>query len=408
MAYLNVVKIDEALKIMQENFKTISDGEHVSLEQALGRFIKNDLVSQENLPAFRRSMVDGYAVLMKDLAGASEQSPILLKAVGEVQMGKTVEFKHNSKTTQYVPTGGEVPNEADAMVMIEHTECLGEDIAFFQTPRFGEHIVEVGEDIIKDALVISAGTELKSKHMGLLASIGQFQIEVRRKIKVAILSTGDELVEVSQVPERGQVRDCNRAIISAIVHDHHGEVVLSKKVKDDYQAIHQSVGDALKVSDVVLLSGGSSAGMKDLTEKVIDQFSKDSHVFIHGLAIKPGKPTIIGAVNGKAVIGLPGHPAACFTVMKALIEPFLGYLAGGKKSALSVVPCRADFQMHVSHGRDTYQLVTLEIREGELWAKVIYGKSGMVSAMGEANAYVVIPMNRGGIEKGDPLFATLL
>ena len=147
MAYLNVVKIDEALKIMQENFKTISDGEHVSLEQALGRFIKNDLVSQENLPAFRRSMVDGYAVLMKDLAGASEQSPILLKAVGEVQMGKTVEFKHNSKTTQYVPTGGEVPNEADAMVMIEHTECLGEDIAFFQTPRFGEHIVEVGEDI---------------------------------------------------------------------------------------------------------------------------------------------------------------------------------------------------------------------------------------------------------------------
>ena len=408
MAYLNVVRVEEALKQLKERFKPLEGYETLDINQCYGHIVFEDIVSKENLPDFRRSMVDGYAVVCADVLGASEQSPILLTETGQVSIGTKALLPLIEGTTQYVPTGGEIPQNAEAMIMIEHTEALGEDIAFYTSARVGEHIVSVGEDVKQGKTVLTKGTRLASQHAGLLASLGYHVVNVNKKPKVAILSTGDELVEVNQTPDYGQVRDCNRSIIASILLENNCDVVYSGHVSDTFEGLKSAVATALEDADLLILSGGSSAGTKDMTQLVIDSFEGSPNVFIHGLAIKPGKPTIVGKVKDKAIFGLPGHPAACFITMKALVEPFIHYLMGKTPSHIQSVPCIADFQIYASSGRDVYQLVKLTMQEGELIASVLYGKSGMVSAMSEANAYVVIPMHHEGVLKGDRLTAYLL
>lgn len=410
MAYLNVVKVDEALRQMKEKFLTYDAQEHVALRAATGRILADDLYAKENLPAFRRSMVDGYAVKSTDTFGASEQSPILLSYLGQVEMGKKSDQTLHDGAALYVPTGGEIPTGADAMIMIEHTERLGPDVAVFSTPRQGEHIVEIGEDVSANACVLSKGTRLAPHHMGLLASLGISEVNVVRRPRVAILSTGDELVAVDETPSYGQVRDCNRTIIESVVYACGCDVTITDHISDDFEALKNALTHAVSLADLVILSGGSSAGTKDMTQTVIDSLSSHSNVFIHGLAIKPGKPTIIGSVDHKPVIGLPGHPAACYITLKALVEPFIGTWIGQKDQSVKRVPCVSDFQLYAASGRDVYQLVRLSEKNGNgvLTAQIVYGKSGMVSALANANAYVVVPMQHEGVMKGDALIAYLL
>lgn len=410
MAYLNVVKVEEALRQMKEKFQTYEAQERVALRALTGRILAEDLYAKENLPAFRRSMVDGYAVKSTDTFGASEQSPILLGYQGQVEMGKKSDHTLLDGMALYVPTGGEIPTGADAMIMIEHTERMGPDVAVFSTPRQGEHIVEIGEDVNVNACVLSKGTCLAPHHMGLLASLGISEVNVIRKPRVAILSTGDELVAVDEMPSYGQVRDCNRQIIESVVIACGCEVTLTDHIADDFEALKIALSHAVSLADLVILSGGSSAGTKDMTQSLIESHSDQSNVFIHGLAIKPGKPTIIGSVDQKPVIGLPGHPAACFITLKALVEPFVKDWMGQMDQAVKSVPCISDFQLYAASGRDVYQLVRLSDTNGKgvLTAQIVYGKSGMVSALANANAYVVVPMQHEGVMKGDALVAYLL
>ncbi len=410
MAYLNVVKVDEALRQMKEKFQTYEAQERVALRASTGRILADDLYAKENLPAFRRSMVDGYAVKSTDTFGASEQSPILLGYLGLVEMGKKSDQTLHDGMALYVPTGGEIPTGADAMIMIEHTERLGPDVAVFSTPRQGEHIVEIGEDVSVNDCVLPKGSRLAPHHMGLLASLGISEVNVIRKPRVAILSTGDELVAVDETPSYGQVRDCNRQIIESVAYACGCEVTVTDHIADDFEALKNALSHAISLADLVILSGGSSAGTKDMTQTVIESHSGQSNVFIHGLAIKPGKPTIIGSVDQKPVIGLPGHPAACFITLKALVEPFIGAWIGQMDQAVKSVPCVSDFQLYAASGRDVYQLVRLSETNGKsvLTAQIVYGKSGMVSALANANAYVVVPMQHEGVMKGDALTAYLL
>lgn len=413
MAYLNVVKVADALLQMKEKFPAYHAVEHIALSNAVGRILAESLYAHENLPAFRRSMVDGYAVKASDTQGASEQSPILLRYLGEVDMGEKAGEALTAGTALYVPTGGEIPEGADAMIMIEHTERMGPDVAVFTTPRFGEHIVDIGEDVKAEDRVLPKGTCIKAHHMGLLASLGHHELAVIKKPKVAIFSTGDELVEVFETPTGGQVRDCNRPIIQSVLEACGCEVVLSEHLSDHYEKLHEAIKTAVAKADLVILSGGSSAGHKDMTQAVIDGFSEDEqhpNVFIHGLAIKPGKPTIVGAIDQKAIIGLPGHPAACFITLKALVEPFVRGWMGTVDAHIKTVPCVANFQLYAASGRDVYQLVKLRTSDetGTFIADIVYGKSGMVSALAQANAYVVVPMAHEGVLKGDALTAYLL
>lgn len=409
MAYLNVVKVEDALKQLQQRFQNFEPKtEWIPLDKALGRTLSEDLSAPENLPSFKRSMVDGYAVIASDTYGASEQSPMILPCVGQVEMGKSPAQKLSSGVCVMVPTGGEVPEGADAMIMIEHTEALGEDIAIYGTVAVSENITDIGDDVLKGTILLEKGTRLEPQHFGVLASMGVHTVPVTKPVQVAILSTGDELVDITAKPVYGQVRDCNAILIRQIITASGAEVAFENRVCDQLEQLINAIAEAMKFADVVLLSGGSSAGTKDLTQIAIDSFPNPSsvpNVFIHGLAIKPGKPTIIGQVDDKAIIGLPGHPAACFTTMKALVEPFVRALSHTREKQIKAVACEAMFQLHAAGGRDVYQLVAVRFEEGKFKAYILHGKSGMVSALAQANAYVIIPMNHEGIKKGDQLLA---
>lgn len=404
--------MEEALRQLKEKFSQHdSEAEMIDLHASLGRCLAEDLYAAESLPSFRRSMVDGYAVIAADTLGASEQSPVILKSAGSVEIGKKAKMKSEPGHLVYIPTGGELPEGADAVVMIEHAERIGPDVAIYATATFGEHVVGIGEDVLEKTLIIKKGTRLSPQHGAILASLGYAEVPVKRKLKIAVLSTGDELVDMSSTPQHGQVRDCNTTIIKQIVEASGCEPVFSVRVADQMDELLSVLKGALASADVVLLSGGSSAGTKDMTQAAIDHLTGAAeipNVFIHGLAIKPGKPTIIGKVDTKAVIGLPGHPAACFIVMKALVEPFLDYLVGKEESSVKAIPCVSGFQLNAAGGRDVYQLVELVYQKESLVAHILYGKSGMVSAMAKANAYVVIPMNQEGVRVGDALTAYFL
>lgn len=404
MAYLNVAKLSDALSQMKDHFGCFDRLERVSLKESIGRILFETVYASENIPAFERSMVDGYAVMYEDTLGASEHSPILLEYVGDVDMGADSLIKLERNQAVYVPTGGRIPSNANAMIMVEYTELLNSDVAIYKTAKFAEHIVMVGEDVRCEQKVIEKGTIIKPQHMGMLASLGCSEVKVIQKIRVAVLSTGDELVEVQESPRNGQVRDCNRSIIISTLEGSNCEVVMSEQVKDCAEDFKSAIQRGQECSDLVILSGGSSAGAKDLTEKVLGP-----NVLIHGLAIKPGKPTIVASINEKPIIGLPGHPAACFITLKALVEPFIFSWVGARLD-IKTVPCVSNFQLYAASGRDVYQLVRIsECGEGtQLRADILYGKSGMVSALANANAYVVLPMACEGVVVGDLLKAYLL
>ena len=408
MAYLNVVKIEDALIQMKARFSPQNEVEIISLDKAMGRYLSESIYSKESLPSFRRSMVDGYAVSFDDTIGASEQSPIVLKICGKVEMGMENKIIIEPGSAAYVPTGAEIPAGGDSMVMVEHAEVIGPDIVVYKPARKGEHVVEVGDDVKAGELILTKGTKLSTKHTGILASLGFADIRVQKKLKAAVISTGDEIVDIDTIPSRGQVRDCNLSIIKNVLESCGCEIALAGRAVDNFEELKDILEEAVQCSDIVLLSGGSSAGKKDMTQIVIDSFTSEPNVFIHGLAIKPGKPTIVGEIDKRAIIGLPGHPAACFITMKALVEPFIDSLFMKEDNTIKCVPCISGFQLYASSGRDVYQLVELVNENNLLIANAIYGKSGMVSSMANSNAYVIIPMNCEGVNIGDSLLAYLL
>ncbi len=413
MAYLNVVRIEEALSAMKETFGEMSECETVTLSDSVGYCLGKSIYAPENIPTFRRSMVDGYAVRLSDTVGASEQSPIVLCCIGEVEMGARAAYSIESGMAAYVPTGGEVPMGADAMVMVECTERLESDVAIFTTPRFGEHVISVGEDVSYGQCVLKKGEMIKPHHMAILASLGIAYVDVIKPPKVAILSTGDELVNIDAVPVDGQIRDCNRFMIKAVVEALGCRIITSSHVPDQEALLIEAIEDALSRADLIITSGGSSAGVKDMMQSVLDRIYpvKDKpNVFIHGLAIKPGKPTLVASIKEKPVIGLPGHPAASFMTLKALVEPFVLDWMGRSTPCSFPIECVSNFQLYAASGRDVYQLVTVSFcNESQRYiADIVYGKSSMVSALAAANAYVVISMQHEGISVGDTLYAYLL
>lgn len=409
MAYLEVVKLDEALTLMKEKFENLRQGwmtEPVASHESRGRILAQDCVAKENLPSFNRSTVDGYAVKWRDTLGASEVSPMLLHYQGEVAMGERSSQVVEENGAVYVPTGGELPDGADSLIMVEYSERIGPDVALYKTAKERDHVVEIGEDVRQGSCVIPKGTRLLPKHRAVLASLGITEVEAYRPLRLAILSTGDELVDEHEPATDGSIRDCNMPAVRWLAEEAGAEVTLVARVKDTLEDFTVGLKKALAEADMVLLSGGSSAGVKDFTALAVAALD-GGEVFVHGLAMKPGKPTIVAQAQGKPIVGLPGHPAACFTVMKLLVCPFLRWLNGEAYRMLEV-PCLANFQQRTGQGRETYLLARLTFEAGVYKADIIYGKSGMVSALAQADAMVKIPLDREGVQVGDELTAILL
>ncbi|HBJ2608224.1 molybdopterin molybdenumtransferase MoeA [Clostridium botulinum] len=404
MDLFNVVSIKEAKSLIEKNFNVKPIKEEVELLSSMDRVIYEDMVSHINVPNFRRSTVDGYAVNSKDIAGASESIPAMMNYKGEVFMGKIPEVNMDFPgDCVYVPTGGMIPEGSDSVVMVEYTERVHEDtILINKATTYGEKVVEIGEDIAKEEIIIKKGKRLRAYEIGVLSSLGITKVPVCRKPKVAIISTGDEIVDPNEEPNLGEVRDINSYLLQASIIEDGGIPINYGIIRDDFNLLKNTVEKAIEDTDIVLISGGSSVGKKDVTIDVINSLG-DPGVFVHGIAIKPGKPTIIGNVKDKIVFGLPGHPLSAAIVYKVIVKYYIDKIAGVKEKVFPIV-CKFNINYHSAKGREEYLPVTLNWQENEIIASPIFSKSGLISGFSKAYGFIKIDKNLEGIKKDEKVF----
>jgi len=376
--------------------------ERLEIAKALGRVLAADVIAPENVPDFSRSAVDGYAVISADTAGAGEALPVLLRLAGEVEMGKPAGLSLRRGECAYVPTGGMIPDGADAMVMVEYTEAFGGEIAVYESAAVGSHVARIGEDFRQGEILLRRGTTLRSQEIGALAAAGVAQVPAYLPLRIAIISSGDELVAPSARLSPGEVCDINTLALEALAKESHYRVVMTRTVKDDEKALEEAVRSAMRESDVVALSGGSSQGAKDMTAQVFSRLAEPG-VFTHGLAVKPGKPTILGydEKTDTVLAGLPGHPVSALMVFRILFSWLARQLTGQKEP--SPIFAKITCNIASAPGRTCYQPVALRLceRGGEYLAEPVFGKAGMITGMTKADGYVIIDLNNEGLEKGE-------
>lgn len=374
--------------------------EALPLSACLGRVLAEDITAKEYVPDFDRSTVDGYAVRAADTFGCSDSMPAVLKLRGIVSMGKASGIAVRKGDCAYVPTGGEIPEGADAMVMIEHGESYGnEEIGILKPAAPGNNIIYRGDDVFPGKTVLRAGRALRAEDIGALAALGICEVKVKKRPVVGIISTGDELVPVSQKPQAGQVRDVNSDMLSAAVALYGGHAKPLGIVKDGYMTLRSTMTEHISSCDVLLISGGSSVGQMDSTCAVIEELGT---LLLHGIAMKPGKPTIIGKIGHKPVIGLPGHPGAAFFVADIFVKELIAILLGIKPHVFSA-PARLTEAVSANHGRAQYCGVELTEQDGLLYARPVRSKSGLISSLAGCDGYFCIPRDSEGCAKGDEI-----
>lgn len=400
MELFKVISVDETKNIINKEFDYKLRHERIKLSDSTGRIIYGDVKSSENVPGFKRSTVDGYAVNSRDVFGASETMESIMNLKGETLMGKPCPGDITSVgDCFYVPTGGMLPDGADSVVMIEYTEKLDDNTVLINRPSSpGENVIEAGEDIRCGETVISSGTKLRPYEIGVLASLGITYVDVYKKPVVGIISTGDEIVPSDKTPGIGQVRDINSHLLYSSVTEDGGKPILYGLINDNYDLLYDSVRRATDECDIVLISGGSSVGKKDQTLKVINSIGEPG-VLVHGISVKPGKPTLIGKAKGKIIFGLPGHPLACAVIYRVLVKYFMERITGCSELPVPV-QCRFSINYHKAKGREEYLPVTIERKENEIVANPVFGKSGLITAFSEAWGYVRIERNVEGLKEG--------
>ncbi|MBZ5497510.1 MAG: molybdopterin molybdotransferase MoeA [Acidobacteriia bacterium] len=379
--------------------------ERVSLGASLRRVLAEDVVATEDLPERARSTVDGYAVHAVDTFGASDSMPALLEVVAAVEMGTMPDFAIRAGQAAHIPTGGFLPAGADAVVMVEYTNPAGGNRVEVTRPlTVGTNVLEKGEDVKAGESVIRAGRALRPQELGLLAALGVTHVRVYRRPRVAVISTGDEVVPIDRTPKPGQIRDANTYSISALVRAVDGEPKSFDIVPDDGAMLGGALENGLAQADIVVVSGGSSVGTRDLMVDVVAALP-GVEVRAHGVAIRPGKPTLLARQKGKAIFGLPGHPVSALIVAQAFLAPFLKYLQGGRleKGPLGQrVKAVLSTSIHSTVGLEEFVRVFLEeASDGGFFAQPVFGKSGMLSTMVKASGIVVVPMHVEGFAQGE-------
>jgi molybdopterin molybdotransferase len=382
----------------------------VDLGQADGRVLAMAVRAPEDLPPFPRSVVDGYAVRAADTFGASESLPAYLAVVGEVAMGRPPGVSIAPGEAARIPTGGVLPPGADAVVMVEHTETLigstplapnaTECIEVRRPVGPGESVIQPGEDARRGEVVLPAGVVLRAPQIGLLAGLGIKRVNVAVSPRVAVVSTGDEVVAPDRTPEAGCIRDINGPALCAAVRAEGGNPIFCGIVPDEYGPLLAAIRTALAQADLVLISGGSSIGLRDEVTRVIDALGPPG-VIVHGVAMKPGKPTVLGLCDRVPVVGLPGHPTTVLVVFHVFVREIIGRLLGRQPEPLPQVRARLARRISSATGRTDYLRVRLEHRDGTLWALPILGKSGLITTMVGADGLAVIPDPVEGVEAGE-------
>ncbi|MGA2192937.1 MAG: gephyrin-like molybdotransferase Glp [Nitrospirota bacterium] len=403
------VTVEQAKEIFYASFKAPTlAAEDVPVSDALGRVLAEDAASNTNLPDFARSSMDGYAVMSRDTFGATESLPAYLKVAGEVKMGEEAKVQLLKGQAVRVSTGGMLPPGADAVVMLEYTQPFGENEVEVARPAApGENVVQPGDDIKGGQVIIPRGRRLRPQDLGALAGIGVTAVKVFRRPLVAVINTGNEIISADREPMPGQVRDVNSYNLAGLIQQAGGEPLRLGIYRDEYAPIKKAVEEGIARADIIAITGGSSVGTGDLTAKVIDGLGPPG-VLVHGVSVRPGKPVIIGMAAGKAVFGLPGHPVAVTVSFELFIGPLIKMLSGeidplglAGIPPLRVVMARISRNYSSAPGREDHLRVALAKKDGELWARPVLGKSGLISTLVNAHGTVVIPLEKPGLEKGE-------
>ncbi|MBR2256402.1 MAG: molybdopterin molybdotransferase MoeA [Blautia sp.] len=402
MNLLNVDTISETTDKLKKYCPFISPKtECVGLMQAVGRILASDLVSSENIPPYRRSTVDGYAVSSSQLGAASDMLPTFLNVAGEVLLGEDSSgLSVGSGTCVYTPTGGEIPDGADSVVMVEYCESFGDNMLAVSRPSSpGENIVQPGEDIKSGELILRKGRILHAQDIGILAAAGITSVPVFVPWSLTVISTGDELIPPEEVPGPGQIRDINSYTIAARSIREGLRVSRMTALKDDWETILKTLEDAKADSDIIVMSGGSSKGKKDMSSALI-KAAADCGVITHGVAAKPGKPTITGfdKKSRTMFIGLPGHPAAALMIFEQILIRIWRDLTS--QSEESTIQARITSNVGSAPGRRTFQLVSLT-KSDVPEAMPLFAKSGMILPMSQADGYFEMSENQEGVRAGD-------
>ncbi len=401
-AFFKVVTTDEA-RTQLARFAPVGS-ERVAVAGAHRRVLAEDLAAPAELPHFHRSNMDGYAVRAADTFGASASTPAYLKLAGAVEMGRAAKRRLRKGEATAIPTGGMLPPGADAVVMIEHTDEVGDGTVEVQrgvSPW--QHVLRAGEDIAAGAPIFSRGRRLRARDLGALTGVGITRVLVHNRPRAALLSTGDEIVPPQQKPKPGQVRNINQYSLRAMAEEAGAVVTDYGVVPDQPQKLRKALATALARHDVVLLSGGSSVGAKDIAVEVITSFPQ-SEVLLHGISVAPGKPTILCRALGKPVLGLPGHPVSALVIFDLFGAPLLRML-GGESSRDAFAPSRtvrAVLAENVASqpGREDYVRVVLEDSEDGRRARPMPGSSGAIFTLVKADGLVRIDAGAEGVEAG--------
>ena len=395
---------EEVLAMIESEFAPLERTETVPLRDAMGRILAEDIAAREYVPDFDRSTVDGFAVRASDTFGCSDAIPAILPLQATVLMGQGADFALNEGECVAVPTGGAVPRDADSVVMLEYTEDYGDGTIGIAKPAApGMNMIFRGDDVYPGKVILRKGRVLSSADIGALAAIGQVEVKVAKKLTVGVISTGDELVPPEVQPGPGQVRDVNSPMLEAMLTAFGCYVNNYGIVIDDEALLAEKVNNAVLECDAVLLSGGSSVGVKDAACRIIESVGR---LLLHGIAIKPGKPTILGKAGEKPVVGLPGHPVAAYFITKLFVQPLLGRLTGRDMTAYTVT-ARVTESISANHGRAQYHCCRLTRRDGQLYAQPIRGKSGLITTLAGADGYFCIDRDCEGLPQNAEIQVTI-
>jgi molybdopterin molybdotransferase len=374
------------------------ESEEIPTENALGRILAEQILAPHPLPPFDRSTVDGYAVRAADTFGASPTLPAYLQIIGEVLMGSTAALDVEKGQAVIVHTGGEIPKGADAVVMVEDTQTAKEnEIEVLKAAAVGQNVLVEGEDVKVGDEVLKAGVRLRPQEIGGLMALGMTSVRVARRPRVGILSTGDEVVPPHEEPVAAQVRDINSYTLGALVAKAGGEPVLRGIIPDQYDALLEAARAAHAEDDMIVITAGSSVSVRDITADVIEALGEPG-VLVHGISLKPGKPTILAIAGDTPMIGLPGNPVSALVVAGLFVVPVIRrYLGLGSDTISATVSARMATNFASQTGREEYLPVRL-IDSNEGWlAEPIYGRSNLIFTLVRANGLVRIPPEATGL-----------
>lgn len=382
----------------------VAGTEKVSLMEAFGRILGEDIVSEADLPGFARSTMDGFAVRAASTFGASEGNPAYLAVTGSVGMGESPDFSVGPGEAVRISTGGMLPEGADSVVMVEHTEAVDDTtIEVCKSVAPGTNMIEKDEDFRKSETILCRGTKLRVPEIGLLASFGHCETVVFKKPEIGIISTGDEIVPADKSPGPGRIRDINTYTLAGSIIRAGGVPSVFGIVRDNYDELFDACSRTLERSDMVLVSGGSSVGSRDFTIEVLSALP-DSEILVHGISISPGKPAILARAGDKIVWGLPGHVVSAMVVFKMIVLPFIDRIAGRRTERRIRIPAKLGRNLASAQGRVDYVRVRLSEKDGLVWADPVLGKSGLINTMVKADGLIEIGMNTEGVNKGDTVF----